>query len=49
MSRENVEIFRRGTDALERSLEQGEFDAALVEELVDPDHGKRPTVVERFA
>jgi uncharacterized protein len=31
MSEENVELFRRGTDALERG------DLALVEELVDPD------------
>jgi uncharacterized protein len=31
MSEENVELFRRGTDALERG------DVALVEELVDPD------------
>jgi ketosteroid isomerase-like protein len=31
MSEENVELFRRGTDALERG------DMALVEELVDPD------------
>jgi uncharacterized protein len=33
MSQENVEVFRRGIDALER----GDFDAALVEELIDPD------------
>jgi hypothetical protein len=25
MSEENVKLFERGTDALERSLEQGEF------------------------
>jgi uncharacterized protein len=37
MSRENIEVFRRGVDALERSLEQGHFDVALAEELVDPD------------
>jgi hypothetical protein len=33
MSRENVEAFRRGTDALER----GRVDAALLEELIDRD------------
>jgi uncharacterized protein len=33
MSEANVEAFRRGTDALER----GAFDAALLEELIDPD------------
>jgi ketosteroid isomerase-like protein len=33
MSQENVEIFRRGTDALER----GGFDDALIEEIIDPD------------
>ena len=33
MSQENMEAFRRGTDALER----GAFDAALLDELVDPD------------
>jgi uncharacterized protein len=33
MSQENVEAFRRGTDA----LESGRVDAALLEELIDPD------------
>ena len=33
MSQENVEVFRRATDALER----GGFDDALIEELIDPD------------
>jgi ketosteroid isomerase-like protein len=33
MSQENVENFRRGSDALER----GGLDAALIEELIDPD------------
>jgi ketosteroid isomerase-like protein len=33
MSEENVELFRRGTDALER----GGFDDALIEEIIDPD------------
>ena len=33
MSQENVELFRRGTDALER----GAFDDELIEEIVDPD------------
>src|SRR5258708_6512923 len=33
MSNENVELFRRGTDALER----GALDDALIEELIDPD------------
>jgi ketosteroid isomerase-like protein len=33
MSEENVEAFRRGTDALER----GTVDAALLDELIDPD------------
>jgi ketosteroid isomerase-like protein len=33
MSEGNVELFRRGTDALER----GGFDDALIEEIIDPD------------
>jgi uncharacterized protein len=33
MSEENVKNFRRGSDALER----GGLDAALIEELIDPD------------
>jgi uncharacterized protein len=33
MSEENMELFRRGTDALER----GGFDDALIEEIIDPD------------
>ena len=33
MSEENVELFRRGTDALER----GGFDDALIEEIIHPD------------
>src|SRR5436190_5707077 len=33
MSEENVQIFRRGTDALER----GTLDDALIEEIIDPD------------
>jgi ketosteroid isomerase-like protein len=33
MSQENVEAFRRGTDALER----GTVDTALLDELIDPD------------
>ena len=33
MSQENVDLFRRGTDALER----GSFDDALIEEIIDPD------------
>src|SRR5690242_8996929 len=33
MSQENVENFRRGSDALER----GGLDGALIEELIDPD------------
>ena len=33
MSQENVELFRRGADALER----GGFDDALIEEIIDPD------------
>jgi|SRR6478672_11121826 len=33
MSQENVETFMRATDA----LEHGDFDDALIEELVDPD------------
>jgi len=33
MSQENVELFRRANDALER----GEVDDALLEELIDPD------------
>jgi ketosteroid isomerase-like protein len=32
MSQENVELFRRGTDA----LECGGFDDALIEEIIDP-------------
>jgi len=33
MSEENVELFRRGADALER----GSFDDALIEEIIDPE------------
>ncbi len=33
MSQENVELFRRGNDALER----GDLDDALIEELIDPE------------
>ena len=33
MSQENVEAFRRATDA----LEHGEFDDALIEEIIDPE------------
>ena len=33
MSQENVELFRRGTDA----LENGGLDDALIEEIIDPD------------
>jgi ketosteroid isomerase-like protein len=33
MSQENVENFRRGSDALER----GDLDDALIEELIDPE------------
>ena len=37
MSEENVEAFRRGEKALNRSLEQRSLDPTLVEELVDPE------------
>ena len=37
MSEQNVDLFRRGNEALERSLEQGDLDDALVAEFVHPD------------